>query len=721
MGADDDVAAEAFFTKTQRLRPAALAKSRADLDRFVLEATAARRKLALVTSGGTTVPLEAKTVRFIDNFSSGTRGSLCTEEFLKAGYFVILLHRTGSSFPFMTELVRSMQQSPLKLLKTGQFQAERPSNELLDRFLAIPFTTIFDYLFLLREAAQSCSAAGPDALILLAAAVSDFYVPEDEMAVEKIQSRASDGLSIQLRNVPKLLGAVRAWAPEAQVVSFKLETNENILLAKAAGALKKYNVDAVCSNLLHNYRDVVTIIWPEQAAAAIEIGVEHLTGEEQEAVEVRGIASKTLQRGELAFIDVMLVRELVALHRLRAEVRSSSSSSAPAAVEAPRPAAPCLDLDAEFQKTYAEASRLIGVTLSVPPVGDAYAAAMSSLNCLSNIIDRVFQAWGNPEELGRVTRIKEESQAFTKNFGFYRQGSPVQDLLRLAGFQRSGEDGSKVWAFPPGDPSSVLRAMTVKCCFQRLSELQRQRGTHRWASDSNEQVIPKADDGSLLETLELYRTQIIRPALDAKPSLKERSLEAQVRLKLQERRTEAKLPMQLIMHEGLAAVARLVAQAQRTQNRLARDQEELPPLGVDLQELIPQLPLPPGVEIVQLHWSTSDLPRVFGITLTATASDEGDPAVDILARESVGFWAARQAREVTWPSAALCGVGAALDYTVSRGFIVALCAGFEGVTPQESLSGRRRDHALQQRMGGSSALGAAPTAQGQGEPEGEPV
>ncbi len=41
-----------------------------------------------------------------------------------------------------------------------------------------------------------------------------------------------------------------------------------------------------------------------------------------------------------------------------------------------------------------------------------------------------------------------------------------------------------------------------------------------------------------------------------------------------------------------------------------------------------------------------------------------DKAADILAREAVGLWAARQSEDVAWPSASLCGVGAALDYTV---------------------------------------------------------
>jgi phosphopantothenate-cysteine ligase len=37
------------------------------------------KPIVLVTSGGTTVPLEKNTVRFIDNFSTGDRGSTSAE------------------------------------------------------------------------------------------------------------------------------------------------------------------------------------------------------------------------------------------------------------------------------------------------------------------------------------------------------------------------------------------------------------------------------------------------------------------------------------------------------------------------------------------------------------------------------------------------------------------------------------------------------------------
>ena len=42
-----------------------------------------QRPIVCVTSGGTCVPLERRCVRFIDNFSGGTRGALSTEQFLQ--------------------------------------------------------------------------------------------------------------------------------------------------------------------------------------------------------------------------------------------------------------------------------------------------------------------------------------------------------------------------------------------------------------------------------------------------------------------------------------------------------------------------------------------------------------------------------------------------------------------------------------------------------------
>jgi phosphopantothenate-cysteine ligase len=58
------------------------------------------KKVVFITSGGTSVKLEKNTVRSIENFSTGKRGALCCENFLKSDYFCVFLHREGSQLPF---------------------------------------------------------------------------------------------------------------------------------------------------------------------------------------------------------------------------------------------------------------------------------------------------------------------------------------------------------------------------------------------------------------------------------------------------------------------------------------------------------------------------------------------------------------------------------------------------------------------------------------------
>ncbi|GJV25086.1 phosphopantothenate--cysteine ligase 2-like protein [Tanacetum coccineum] len=59
------------------------------------------KRVICVTSGGTTLPLEQRYVRYIDNFSSGHRG---TTYFLKSGYSVIFLYRRGTCQPYCISL-----------------------------------------------------------------------------------------------------------------------------------------------------------------------------------------------------------------------------------------------------------------------------------------------------------------------------------------------------------------------------------------------------------------------------------------------------------------------------------------------------------------------------------------------------------------------------------------------------------------------------------------
>lgn len=54
------------------------------------------KHVVIVSSGGTSVPLEKNTVRSMENFSTGARGARSAERFLRAGHPVIFFHRKDS-------------------------------------------------------------------------------------------------------------------------------------------------------------------------------------------------------------------------------------------------------------------------------------------------------------------------------------------------------------------------------------------------------------------------------------------------------------------------------------------------------------------------------------------------------------------------------------------------------------------------------------------------
>ncbi|KAK8649136.1 hypothetical protein V6N13_129871 [Hibiscus sabdariffa] len=231
------------------------------------------RRVVCVTSGGTTVPLEQRCVRYIDNFSSGNRGAASTEYFIRAGYKVIFLYRRGTCQPYC----RSLPEDPLlecfELADASDFRVRQSHSEAVKGaignhhaavagglLLKLPFTTIFEYLQMLRIIASSMRSLECRAMFYLAAAVSDFYVPWKSMAEHKIQS-ASGPLDMRLMQVPKMLSVLRTeWTPMAFCISFKLETDSKILLEKANMALKKYKMHSVVANELLNRKEEVTVV-----------------------------------------------------------------------------------------------------------------------------------------------------------------------------------------------------------------------------------------------------------------------------------------------------------------------------------------------------------------------------------------------------------------------------------------------------------------------------
>ncbi|KAK0723937.1 DNA/pantothenate metabolism flavoprotein [Apiosordaria backusii] len=322
----------------------------------------AGRKLVLVTSGGTTVPLEKQTVRFIDNFSAGTRGATSAEYFLEAGYAVLFLHRQFSLLPYSRHYSHAtdcfldfLREGPNGSVVARDEDAGKMLNVLRkyreardkNMLLVLPFTSISDYLHELRSIAQLMKPLGPKGLLYLAAAVSDFFVPPERMSEHKIQSTdaadafnkksskpASDEeeifdnfdsspsvprskrLVVDLDPVPKFLkNLVEGWSPEGMIVSFKLETDPKILVHKAKYSLDRYQHHLVIGNLLATRKWEVVFVSPGSPDKWIRIPQGGKLQDSKEAEKDEPLDPRSLPEQEPeAEIESLIIPAVAELH-----------------------------------------------------------------------------------------------------------------------------------------------------------------------------------------------------------------------------------------------------------------------------------------------------------------------------------------------------------------------------------------------------------------------
>ena len=146
-------------------------------------------------------------VRFLDNFSAGTRGATSAEYFLQSGYAVIFMHRQFSLQPFSRHYSHSTNPfldfleidsnadptivvAPEKRKDLLRVLKAYKSVHAAGTLLTLTFTTVNDYLWLLRAISQELSVLGRRAMYYLAAAVSDFFLPRQKM-VRSLSSKQS--------------------------------------------------------------------------------------------------------------------------------------------------------------------------------------------------------------------------------------------------------------------------------------------------------------------------------------------------------------------------------------------------------------------------------------------------------------------------------------------------------------------------------------------------
>lgn len=213
------------------------------------------RPIVLVTSGGTTVPLEKNTVRYIDNFSTGHRGAASVEYFLERNYLVIFFHRQSSTLPFQRHLKTLFDSED----RQNDDEVRHAYAQHRSSLLMIPFQTVQEYLHGFEEICRRLNSFGKRVLIYACAAVSDYYIPNEDLTEHKIPSEQPE-LLIRLKPVPKMLGKVKEeYSPLAFLVSFKLETDEKILQEKCLRSAQRYHQEVIIGNLLHTRTHQVRI------------------------------------------------------------------------------------------------------------------------------------------------------------------------------------------------------------------------------------------------------------------------------------------------------------------------------------------------------------------------------------------------------------------------------------------------------------------------------
>ena len=158
--------------------------------------------------------------------------------------------------------------------KLKSIQADRQRAYAEFGFLEIEFTTVYEYLHLLRLVSEKVNVYAEDVIIIHAAAVSDFYIPWPELASHKIQSNAletSGSLFANFSSTPKMLKMCRdMWAPNEFCVSFKLETDASIIEQKTLSAMEKYNMHCIVANELDKRYNEVTIFQKRERKEAGE-------------------------------------------------------------------------------------------------------------------------------------------------------------------------------------------------------------------------------------------------------------------------------------------------------------------------------------------------------------------------------------------------------------------------------------------------------------------
>lgn len=199
----------------------------------------------LITSGGTKVPIDM--VRDITNMSSGNFGTKITETLLRRGHQINFIRAKDSKSPI--RYIYEIQSSAPPTYSLNNFlnwlEERRP---WYSRYHESEYRTFEQYE---RTLQIEIGDFQPD-VIVLAAAVSDYTVENPFQG----KVRSNDLLTIKLTPLPKIINKVKAWAPNAKLVGFKLLVNSSHadLVKAAQKSIDENGCDLVVANDLDDIK-----------------------------------------------------------------------------------------------------------------------------------------------------------------------------------------------------------------------------------------------------------------------------------------------------------------------------------------------------------------------------------------------------------------------------------------------------------------------------------
>lgn len=215
----------------------------------LMEALKNQKAIYILTSGGTQVGLNSAYA--LENFSTGTRGSKLAECFCENKQYIIYLCRKGSVLPFE----RREKEANHEDLESYIYKAKKK----LKYVVFEQFELFSEYEAKLRGLCQLLQKELPQKplLIISSAAVSDFNLPAED---QRQFLAPKEELKME-----KTKNSLKELAQQGcQIISFKLETDQQILEKKSLESFDKYGSKMVIGNLLQSRYEEIFIYFKDK-------------------------------------------------------------------------------------------------------------------------------------------------------------------------------------------------------------------------------------------------------------------------------------------------------------------------------------------------------------------------------------------------------------------------------------------------------------------------